>query len=88
MNLKKEGILVSAVKNYWTIPSNPYNGINANFLTSKYYEFELQFHTKESFDLKKGLLHELYEKQRVLDPYKDASEFSSLDKKWLNFQRD
>lgn len=66
--LDKRGYTVSAVKNYWINPSNPYNGINANFITPKNYEFELQFHTKESFDLKNGPLHEVYEKFRVLDP--------------------
>ena len=66
--LVKRGYTVSAVKNYWTNPSNPYNGINANFITPNNYEFELQFHTKESFDLKNGKLHELYEEYRVVDP--------------------
>lgn len=66
--LDKRGYTVSAVKNYWNNLENPYNGINANFLTPEKYEFELQFHTKESFDLKNGPLHEVYEKFRVLDP--------------------
>lgn len=66
--LDKRGYTVSAVKNYWNNLENPYNGINANFLTPEKYEFELQFHTKGSFDLKNGPLHEIYEKFRVLDP--------------------
>ncbi len=69
------GYNISAVKNYWNNPDNPYNGINANFITSDNYEFELQFHTPESFELKNGKLHELYEKFRVSD---SADEKASL----------
>lgn len=77
--LGKRGYTVSAVKNYWNNPSNPYNGINANFITPENYEFELQFHTKESFDLKNGRLHDLYEKYRVVDP---------LSKEALNLKKE
>lgn len=75
----EKGYNVSAVKNYWNNHSNPYNGINNNFISPKGYEFELQFHTQESFDLKNGKLHELYERQRVLDPFKDVDEILKLD---------
>lgn len=75
----EKGYNVSAVKNYWNNHSNPYNGINNNFVSPKGYEFELQFHTQESFDLKNGKLHELYERQRVLDPFKDVDEIFKLD---------
>ena len=77
--LENRGYNVSTVKNYWNNPSNPYNGINTNFFTTTNYEFELQFHTQESFDLKNGKLHELYEKVRVLDPFKDHEEIQRLN---------
>ena len=77
--LKERGYNVSEVKNYWLNEDNPYNGININLLTPSQYEFELQFHTKESFELKNGKLHELYEKRRVLDPIKDIDAIIELD---------
>lgn len=77
--LIEKGYNISAVKNYWNDHNNPYNGININLLTPSKYEFELQFHTQESFDLKNDKLHKLYEKQRVLDPIKDNDEISKLD---------
>lgn len=81
--LENRGYTISTVKNYWNNPSNPYNGINTNFLTKTNYEFELQFHTKESFDLKDGKLHDLYEKVRVLDPFKDYEEIQRInDEMW------
>jgi len=81
--MKDKGYTISAVKNYWNNPANPYNGINTNFLSPNNYEFELQFHTQESFDLKNGKLHELYEKQRVLDPVKDVEKYRKLsDEMW------
>lgn len=58
--LIEKGYNVSAVKNYWNDHNNPYNGINVNFLTPAKYEFELQIHMKESFDLKNGKLHKFY----------------------------
>lgn len=65
-NISAKGYNINAVKNYWNNPTNPYNGINANFLTPDKFEFELQFHTPESFEMKNGKLHELYEKARVI----------------------
>lgn len=75
--LKNRGYNVSAVKNYWNNSSNPYNGINTNFFSPKGYEFEIQFHTRESFELKNGKLHELYEKARVIDD-KTSKEYIAL----------
>jgi len=47
--------------------------------------FEMQYHTQESFDLKNGLLHKLYEK------YRDAStsdqERMKLFKKMLDLNK-
>lgn len=65
--LESKGYNVSAVKNYWLRSENPYNGINTFIKTESGYEFEIQYHTQESFDLKMGELHGLYEKARLLD---------------------
>lgn len=64
--LEEKGYTVSTVKNYWLNEYNPYNGVNINLLTPSDYEFELQFHTPDSFDLKNGDLHSLYEKARMI----------------------
>ena len=63
--LKSEGYTLSRVKNTWGDPNNPYKGVNTIFHSPTGQAFELQFHTQESFDLKQGQLHELYEEARL-----------------------
>jgi ppGpp synthetase/RelA/SpoT-type nucleotidyltranferase len=59
----------SDIENYWQ-PGDDYNGINITVRTRDGYRFELQFHTPESFALKNGELHRLYEEYRVsTDPF-------------------
>lgn len=58
------------IKNYWLDGQNPYNGINTTMRSPEGLPFELQYHTPESFEIKNGKMHELYEKQR---PIKDVS---------------
>ena len=86
-NIGQKGYNISEVKNYWLDTNNPYNGINTNIKTPEGYEFELQFHTKESFDLKDGPLHELYEKQRVLDKFNDFEAYEKLNLDMYNLSR-
>lgn len=62
-----DGYDTISVKNTWRSKTNPYKGINTSVKTSDGQVFELQYHTQESFDLKNGKLHELYEKSRLLD---------------------
>ncbi len=57
---------VYQVKNTWLKADNPYNGINVYIQDEHGNKFEVQYHTQESFDLKCGELHKLYEKQRAL----------------------
>jgi hypothetical protein len=54
------------VKNYWVNALDPYNGINTTLQAPSGQKFELQYHTPESFELKNGKMHELYEKQRLI----------------------
>jgi hypothetical protein len=54
------------VKNYWLNDMVPYNGINTTLKTLDGQKFEMQYHTLESFDLKNGEMHKLYEKQRLI----------------------
>ncbi len=57
-----EGYRVVKVKNTW-ITNGPYKGVNT-VIEKDGINFEMQYHTRESFDLKNGPLHELYEKYR------------------------
>lgn len=76
--LEKKGYTISEVKNTWTDPKSPYKGINTNVYSPEGYEFEIQYHTKESFDLKNGELHELYEKQRKIKD-KNSPKYLEID---------
>ena len=58
-----EGYRVVKVKNTW-ITNGPYKGVNT-VIEKDGINFEMQYHTQESFDLKNGPLHELYEKRRL-----------------------
>jgi len=54
------------IKNTWIDDFTPYKGINTIVETPNGITFELQYHTPESFNLKNGQLHKLYEKQRII----------------------
>lgn len=73
--MEQQGYKLSAISNYFAYPypNTEYMGMHLNFINPLGYEFELQIHSPESFDVKmRG--HELYEKIRVLldDKEKDA----------------
>lgn len=54
------------ITNYWNIENKPYMGINAAFCHKELsVNFEVQFHTPESFAFKDGEVHKLYEEQRA-----------------------
>ncbi|VOF53847.1 phage putative head morphogenesis protein, SPP1 gp7 family [Streptococcus pneumoniae] len=57
-----EGYKIVKVKNTWLV-DGPYKGVNT-VVEKDGINFEMQYHTQESFDLKNGPLHELYEKYR------------------------
>ncbi|MFV0344306.1 MAG: minor capsid protein, partial [Anaerocolumna sp.] len=61
----QEGYNTIKVKNTWGHNSS-YNGINTFIKAPSGQVFEIQYHTQESFDLKNGELHKLYEKQRKI----------------------
>ena len=67
--LSEKNWKIYALKNYWTNDSFPYNGVNTKFKNPRNYRIEIQFHTKESFDVKMSKEdHDLYEQRRVLEP--------------------
>ena len=61
------GYNTTVLKNTWNSIENPYRGINTTVVAPNGQKFEVQYHTKESFDLKNGEMHELYEKARVIE---------------------
>ena len=61
-DLITDGYKVLKVKNTWLI-DGPYKGVNT-VVEKDGINFEMQYHTRESFDLKNGPLHKLYEKYR------------------------
>jgi SPP1 gp7 family putative phage head morphogenesis protein len=65
------------VKNSWLDEENPYKGINTIIQSPTGQKFELQYHTPESFELKNGKQHELYEKQRLITD-EESPEYISL----------
>ncbi len=76
--LKKQGYLTVVVKNSWK-DGAVYKGVNT-FVTTLIKKdnvvFELQYHTQQSFDLKNGVLHNLYEQFR--DPATSQDERKKL----------
>ena len=63
--LESKGYSIHKLKNTWEDKRNPYKGINAIFTSPAGQRFEVQFHTPQSFDLKNGPLHKLYEEYRL-----------------------
>ena len=55
-------------------------GVNTNAYSPNGYEFEIQYHTEESFELKNGELHELYERQRKIKNSKNE-EFIEIERR-------
>lgn len=61
--LATEGYKTIVVKNTWKNDS-AYKGVNTFIQNEDGDVFEMQYHTQQSFDVKNGLLHKLYEKFR------------------------
>jgi hypothetical protein len=72
----KYGYNTIEIKNTWK-PNSPYKGVNTIVQAPNGQKFELQYHTPESFKLKNGRLHTLYEKARKLD--RDSEEYIKLN---------
>lgn len=63
--LESKGYSRFKLKNTWNDKRNPYRGINSIFVSPGGQKFEVQFHTPESFELKNGRMHEIYEEYRL-----------------------
>lgn len=73
--LATEGYKTIVVKNTWKNDS-AYKGVNTFIQNEDGDVFEMQYHTQQSFDVKNGLLHKLYEKFR--DPKTSIHEKEKL----------
>lgn len=62
--MEASGFSLNKVKNTWNNKRSAYKGINCVFETSEGTKFEVQFHTPESFKVKNGKQHKLYEEFR------------------------
>jgi hypothetical protein len=74
--LRNNGITLTKSKNYFCT-SNIYKGLNRTYMFDGY-EFEIQFHSPQSFEIKMEKIHSDYEKFRTS---KDDSEKCNLSKK-------
>lgn len=63
--LDKKNYKMLKAKNFWLNKRSSYKGVNCTFTSPTGQNFEIQFHTPESFELKNGRLHELYEEFRL-----------------------
>lgn len=54
------------IKNSWLNSLDPYKGINTTVQSTSGQKFELQYHTPDSFKIKDGEMHKLYEKQQAI----------------------
>lgn len=64
-SLSDKGYSEVRTKNFWINKHSSYKGINCIFEHPNGQKFEIQFHTPESFELKNGELHRLYEEARL-----------------------
>ena len=83
--LKGKGYKVVKISNSWNNPNRAYNGVNVKLISPEGQNFELQFHTQESFDMKENELHRLYEKQRRLKP--SDPKFNAIERQMIAISR-
>ncbi len=77
---QRSGYNTVEVKNYWLDKGNPYNGVNTVLKAPNGQKFELQYHTPESFKVKNGEMHKLYEEHRALTDSNSAKGAALEDK--------
>ena len=76
-DMSAQGYNTIKIKNYW-LNEGAYKGINTQVKAPNGQIFELQYHTKESFDIKDGKMHRLYEEARL--PETTPERRSALEK--------
>ena len=79
-SLAQQGYELTKVWNRFK-PGAPYKGINATYQTPDGLEFELQFHTPASLEMKQLVNHHLYEQQRLLQ--RSDPQWKALDQQMV-----
>lgn len=82
---KDSGFEIMKVKNYWEKDDNPYNGINVNMRTPNGQVIEVQFHTKDSLDVKENQMHKIYEEMRLFP--EGSPEYNKLNEQSWEISR-
>jgi hypothetical protein len=67
--LMSKGFETITIKNFWLKQDDPYSGVNTFVKSPDGYVFEIQYHTPQSFEIKDGLMHKLYEDRRIITNY-------------------
>ena len=83
--LNEMGYNTIALKNTWNNPKNPYKGINTIVAAPNGQKFEIQYHTRESFETKEKM-HKLYEDWRKLED-KTSKEAIKLSKEMTTLSK-
>ncbi|HBB29327.1 MAG TPA: head morphogenesis protein, partial [Clostridiales bacterium] len=82
--LNQKGYEQIKLKNYWNDKQSAYKGINCNYVSPAGQKFEIQYHTPESFAIKNGEMHRLYEEWRMLPRDSDRRREIEMDMKKLS----
>lgn len=73
------------LKNTWNSTKNPYRGINTMVVAPNGQKFEVQYHTRESYDTKEQM-HKLYEDWRIIED-KTSEEAIELSKEMASLSK-
>lgn len=84
--LRNVGYNTSVLKNSWNDIENPYKGVNTIVIAPSNQKFELQYHTRESFETKERM-HKLYEKWRVIED-KTSEKAIELSKEMMELSKE
>ena len=82
---EQKGYEIVQVRNAWQDDTNPYNGINVRLISPDRQKLEVQFHTPESYEVKNGPMHRLYEEWRRLP--EDSDEAITLQNQMFALSR-
>lgn len=80
------GYNTSVLKKSWNDIENPYKGVNTIVIAPSNQKFELQYHTRESFETKERM-HKLYEKWRVIED-KTSEKAIELSKEMMELSKE
>lgn len=84
-SFSKLGYNTVVLKNTWVDHNNPYKGINSVVVAPNGQKFEVQYHTKESFEIKERM-HGLYEKARRIDD-KNSEQYLALQDEMIEMSK-